>query len=345
MNRRTIVAVSALLLVLSVAGCSRFKTTRKLDVGPFAENTVTMVGEVQRLNRAPDWSHLLPYKERPSVVAARTAGRPVRELLRGVALYSTQLVALQESSLPESRKVAELASYLEEVARPGVEAKQTEEIGITVGRFDSMLVTIRSAPTFMEALSAAQPLVLSVTVYANKLFDTTDEAVRVAVADLGNEIETKFAPLRANMLEMQSLHTRLVHNFGQLYRARFGEAAALDSLLASNPSLKDLAPKGRRASGKELDAIEEKLASELNQVEAVRSQLAPEFALYREYQAELNALRDQTEDLLRLGRATMNLWSRSHRNLAQGISVPPSIDVVGLFRSTAQNAAGKLPGM
>ena len=337
--------VLGLLALSAIAGCSRFTTTRKLDMGPFAENTVTMVGEVQRLNRSPEWSHLLPYRDRPSVVAAREAGRPVRDLLKGVALYSNQLVSLQDSPLEESRKVQELASYLDEVARPGVAAHETEDIGITVTRFDSMLVDVRRQPTFMAALSSAQPLVLSVTVYGNKLFNKTDDAVRAAVSDLEGEIDRKFAPFRSNMLEMQSHHTRLVKNFGQLYRVRFGDATAFDSLLESNPGLAELAPKGRKPTGKDLDAIEEKLAAELNQIEAVRTQLLPELTLYREHQAELGALRDQTEDLLRLGRATLNLWSRSHRNLAAGIAVPPSIDVVGLFRSTAQSAAGKLPGL
>jgi hypothetical protein len=337
--------VLGLLALSAIAGCSRFTTTRKIDTGPFAENTVTMVGEVQRLNRTPEWSHLLPYRDRPSVLAAREAAVPMRNLLKGVALYSTQLVSLQESSLPESRKVQELASYIDEVSRPGVMAHETEDIGITVARLDSIVAEVRRQETFMAALTAAQPLVVSVTVYGNKLFNASDDAVRAAVTDLEGEIEQKFAPMRANLMEMQGHHTRLVHNFGQLYRVRFGDAAAFDSLLESNPGLVELAPKGRRPTGKDLDAIEEKLAAELNQVEAVRAQLLPEFTLYREYQAELNMLRDQTEDLLRLGRATLNLWSRSHRNLAAGIAVPPSIDVVGLFRSTAQSAAGKLPGM
>ena len=86
----------------------------------------------------------------------------------------------------------------------------------------------------------------------------------------------------------------------------------------------------------ELDAAEERLAGQLARIQAVRAQLEPEFHLYDEHQRELEGLRTQTEDMLRLGRLTMSVWSRSHRNLAAGIEVPPQIDLVHLLTTTAK---------
>ena len=108
MRARRILAVSLVLALPGLTGCSRFQASRKLDMSPFAENTNTMVGEIQRVNRPPSWTYLKPYRERPTVLAAREAAAPVRRLLANVALYSSQIVALDESRMAESKKAQEI---------------------------------------------------------------------------------------------------------------------------------------------------------------------------------------------------------------------------------------------
>lgn len=343
MNIRWI-GLTALAVLVALCGCSRFKTSKRIDMGPFAENTTTMVGEIQRVHRPPTWTYLKPYRDRPSVVAAREAGVPVRSLLVGVALYSSQIVALSESPHSESRKAQELARYLDEVARPGIVSGETADIGITPAQLDTILGRVRSSTTFLRALGEAQPLVHSATVYGGKLLDRLETAVEAASKDVDDAIEMRFAPLRRNLTDMQDVHTRIVSNFAQLYHARFGDHSELEELRRSNPGVAEMLPKSRKPTGKELDVAEARLAAELDQIDTVRRQLVPEFELYRKHQAELEGLRTQTTEVIRLGRSTLALWSRSHRNLAAGIAVPPAIDVVGLFRETAQGAAGKLPG-
>ncbi len=344
MRARRILAVSLVLALPGLTGCSRFQASRKLDMSPFAENTNTMVGEIQRVNRPPSWTYLKPYRERPTVLAAREAAAPVRRLLANVALYSSQIVALDESRMAESKKAQALAGYLDEVARPGVVAGQTLDIGITPAGLDTVLDQIRKSETFIAALKAAQPLVHATTIYGGKLLDQLDQAVGAAANDVDAELETRFRPLRRNLNDMQDIHTRVVGNYAKLYQARFGDESALDELLKSDPGVAAMIPKGKKPGAREFDAVELKLTTELDRVDTVRRQLLPEFELYRAHQAELEALRTQTQETIRLARTTFSLWSRSHRNLAAGIAVPPAIDVAGMFRSTAQSAAGKLPG-
>jgi hypothetical protein len=338
------IRVIPLLALVFLAGCARFKGSKTIDMAPFAENTNTMVGEIQRVNRPPTWTYLKPYRDRPSVVSVREAAAPVRQLLAGIALYSSQIVALSESPHSESRKSQELARYLEEVVRPGIESGETADVGITVAQLDTILGRVRSSTEFLAALQEAQPLVHSATVYGGKLFDRLETSVNTAIVDVDAQIEERFAPLRRNLSNMQDVHTRIVSNFAQLYHARFGDESELTELTKSNPGMAEMLPKGRKATTKDLDAMEAKLSTQLDQVENVRNQLVPEFELYRAHQAELEDLRTQTQEVIRLGRSTLALWSRSHRNLAAGIAVPPAIDVVGLFRSTAQSAVGKMPG-
>jgi hypothetical protein len=247
-----------------------------------------------------------------------------------------------ESNQPERVKLQELARYIDEAARPGIREGQVADLAITEEQLDKMLENIRSSRTFLDGLKAAQPLVLATTTYGGRLLDRMDGAVRVAASEVDSAVESRFAPLRENIVEVERIHSRIVHNFNQLYRVRFGEEETLSDLFRANPGLSHLASASRRPTPQELDTIERRLAEDLERVDLIRKQLAPEFETYREYQKELEALRVQTQDIFRLGRTTLVVWSRAHRNLAAGIPVPPDIDMVALFRA-AQNAAGKLP--
>ena len=110
-QRAALRALAGMFIVSLLAGCSTFKASKRLDVGPFAENTVGMIGEVQRATKPVVWIHLKKYDNLPAVADARRAYAPARTLMRGVALYSTQVVSVYESSLPEERKAAELVMF------------------------------------------------------------------------------------------------------------------------------------------------------------------------------------------------------------------------------------------
>jgi hypothetical protein len=88
---------------------------------------------------------------------------------------------------------------------------------------------------------------------------------------------------------------------------------------------------------------------QLDRIRRLKEQLVPEFTIYKECQRELETLRIINEERARLGRATLVLWARSHKNLGVGVPVPPVIDVVGLVQratGAAAGAAGKLvPGI
>jgi len=55
--------------------------------------------------------------------------------------------------------------------------------------------------------------------------------------------------------------------------------------------------------------------------------------------------RTQAREEARLGRITLITWARSHRNLANGIAVPASIDVMSMVRSAAEQAWSPVPGV
>jgi hypothetical protein len=332
-------AASALL-----SGCAAFTGSKHVDVSPFSENTVGMLGEMQKFNRPVIWIQLKKYQSLPSVTAARQAVLPIRALLRGIGLYSMQVVALYDSPLPEDRKISELARYLTDYIRPGLDAIDSSDVRFSPAELDKVVSNIRGSKTFLAALSAAQPLVNATVAHGNSLFDSMDSIVMAAAADVGDRIEAQYAALKQSTAELDSMHVASLHSYALLERFRGGEIAALDTLRKSDAATSAYLPAGRAPAAKDLDQVEHFLIDRSTTIKAMRDQLDPEVTNYRESLMELDNLRNQTEERAKLGRLTLLLWGRSHRNLAAGVSVKPMIDVMGIMKSTvATGAKGILP--
>jgi hypothetical protein len=342
-TRRSIALIPAALVIAGLLnGCATFRGSKRIEVGPFAENTTGMVSELQKFNRPVVWTYLKKYQDLPTIVMARQSVYPIRGLLRGVGLYSAQVVALYGSPLPEDKKISELARYMEEIIRPGL--KEDDESGDVISRteLDAVIRDVRSSKTLLEALRKAEPMVGATVSRGNLLFDRTDSLIQVATADVQERIETEFAPLKTRIKELDGMHLASAWSYTQLLRYRSGDASALDSLRASDPAVMELLPAGRKLTSKDLDAAEHFVVDRSTSIKSMRDQLDPQFDIYKANQAELEALRNQTDERARLGRIALQLWGRSHRNLAAGISVPPMIDVVGLMKSTATTGVKSL---
>ncbi len=341
MPAKILVVASVVGSVVVLDGCATFSTTKKLDMTPFAENTTAMIGEIAAQSRPPPWLYLRKHQDRPSVQAVREAARPLRSLLRGVGLYSMQVVGLHESRLPEKKKVEELSRYVVEVVRPNVAAGELEELGITLEELDTIAGEIRAKETFLDALAAAQPLVNSAMVAGNKMLDAMSDRIEAASADIGALVEGQFAPLKDNLVELERAQMRATRSFALIARLRLGEEGALEALLENEPEL-GAQLKGKPPTPAAIDAAERRVFERLQRLEAVRNQLLPEISLYKETQRELDGLRSASEEQARWARATLAIWARSHRNLGAGISVPPTIDLLGLVGKSASSAAGKV---
>lgn len=333
-RRAVLLTATALATAGLLAGCASFKGSRKLDVGPFSENTIGMTGELQKLYRPVMWTRLKKYQTLESVAKAQGTVNEVRTLMRGIAFYSTQVAALYEAPMPEDRKVVELARYMNENVRPNLPSTTSSAFPVSQGYMDTLIANIQAHQTMLEALSAAQPLV-SLTVSAgDQLFDRLDTDIRTAANEINAGIEAEYAQLKARISELDGMHIISVRSFTLLQRVRAGNAAALDTLRQVDNSLRALLPAGRTPTPKDLEAAERFVIERTNTIKAFRDQLEPDFAVYRECQAELETIRVQADERARLGRLTLILWGRSHRNLAAGIPVPPLIDVGGIVRNT-----------
>ena len=338
--RRSPLALTILVAVTPLlAGCASFRASKRLDVGPFAENTVSMIGEVQRATKPVVWTYLKKYDQLPSVQNVRRAASPARTLMRGVAMYSTQLVSIYESDLTDARKSQELATYLDVSVRERLRNNATAQVFLTQGALDSSVTKVRGSTDFLAALGAAQPVVSAALAYGNSLFDTLDVQVDVAAADIDSRIEREFGPLKEQVESITDLRLRATRGYTLLSRYRYGDDAALDTLRAIDPQSAE-ALTGKRPTAAALDATEKRILAQIETTTQLRAHLDEEFDQYKAEQLELDQLRIQAREISRLGRITLILWARSHRNLATGVTVPAAINVMGIVQSAAGKATG-----
>ena len=176
-------------LAATASGCSYFTTSHKLDMQPFAENTVTSIGEMRRIEAPPVWIRLRPYFSDPSVLEARKTAKPLLDLVRNVNAYSLQVVSLNDSRLPERNKCRELAKFLHGASQQAMmKEADTAEVALTKDRLEGIMKDIESKEKFIEALQAAEPIVNAVTARGLQLSDDVDAAITRGVASIESKV-------------------------------------------------------------------------------------------------------------------------------------------------------------
>jgi len=336
--RLTRLALAA-ALAATATGCSTFRETRKLDMTPFADNTFTTIGELRRFEKPAVWVFLREYRDHATVKKSLADYAPLAKLLRGIAFYSAQMVSIGDSGLTEEKKVNELARYVDVIVRPAAMEEEAADWGITPTDIDRIIGEIKAKPTFLEGVGAAEPLVSATLRYGLKLLDRVDVDIAEAAGAISREVDAEFAALNTNVVDIERIQQQLLRGFALLHEHRLGDAKALEQLRAAVPLAREALPGPKPPSTKDLDAFEAQLTGQLERVEASKKQLAPRLAEYEGSMIELDQLRIHTVERARLGRVTLILWARSHRNLGKGIAVPPAIDIGGMIKSGALGAA------
>jgi hypothetical protein len=337
---RALLTTTLLALLGVSSGCSSVRSTRKLDMQPFAENTITAIGEMRKLETPPVWIRLRPYFSHPSIVETRAITKPLVELVRGVNSYSLQVVALNESRIPDRSKVHELVRYLRGASQLALlQEADSAEVRLTPERLEQILKDIDKRETLMEALQAADPIVNAVLARGFELSDAVDASIMNSTAAIEAEVLSLHRDLledRANLVKLQE-QTARAQVFAQ--RLAFGDEEAAAQLRSMIPTMAELLPEGRKPSRKEQQAVIDDLASQAAKVKTALDQIDPQYQVYRESILELDTLRAGKIENAKLARSVLMVWSRSHKSLARGVEVPPMFDLAGIISSSAKTAA------
>lgn len=342
-ERKACLAAALIALAATSSGCRFFTTTKKLDMQPFAENTITAIGEMRKIDAPPVWIRLRPYFSHPAVLEARAAARPLKDLIRGVNAYSLQLVALNEARISDRSKCRELARFLRGASQLALlEEADEAEIKLTRERREVILKQIEASEKYMDALRAAEPIVNAIVTLGLDLSDNVDAALTKAVGTLEAEVQGQYKAMLANRTALLGLQERTLLAQAWAEALTFGDEAAAEQLRKTVPVV--AGSLGKKPDEKDQRAVVAALATQAARIKLALDQIDPEYTAYRESVLELDQLRAKTTENAKLARSVLMLWARSHKSLARGIEVPPMFDLAKIVMSSAGSAAkGLLP--
>jgi hypothetical protein len=335
-HRLAISAGIGMLVLSLLGGCSAFQSSRAIDMNPFAENTAAMFAEAAKVGRPAKWHHLKPYAGTPEVQMIRHRAEPTILGLRGIVMYSNQLVALNMSAKTDKEKNRLLAAYFREAAARVADKAKFDSLGISPSMMDTVFASIERAPTFREGIEAASPLVNGIVLAILRRLDEIDATVPVVIGAIDRQIESEYAAKRQNHESLVRLQTQFQQAVTLLYDGRTGDRDAIARLLEVDPSMREHIPAPEKATPKEFDAAETALTERLAKIDSFLRQLDGEKAVYFAKQQELENLRFGVDERLKIARDAIMVWAQSHRNLGAGIAVPPLIDVGGIAGGLAK---------
>ncbi|MDH4037061.1 MAG: hypothetical protein OEX18_11470 [Candidatus Krumholzibacteria bacterium] len=337
MNVLLVRVALVLACIACLSGCSKFKSSTRMDMGPFAENTTTLLVEAQKILQPLPWYYLREYQRAANTEEINDDVEVIRDIFRGVGMYSIQVVSLNASRMPDEKRAGKLADYLAEVLQPMLDAGAEEKYGLSRSMVDSTLAGIRGSTTFMQAIGEADPMIYSIVQFGIARLDAVRDAIEPSFVLIAVDIEARYAGTRAEIERLDASEAADVETYLALQDYRVGKGTreavvALDPLLAGPLAARDDVIAYEKAQS----ILRRRLAA----TDSTRAQLAPKVQDYRNRSEEVGELSMELDRRVRAGRMMLVYWLRAHRNLAQGIQVPPAINVGQMVGSSAKKAVG-----
>ena len=329
------------LSVSYLSGCAAFKGSRELDMAPFSDNTRILFGEAVIVSRPFQWKYLKPYSAIPEYEAIVEAGIPLKRAMRNIVYYSNQVVAIKTSTLSESDKNEQLAIYIGDILEESISEQRYRDLKLDETDVSAALANIRLAPTFLNGVSAATPIILKVALVVHDRIDELQDLVPGVVKGIDQQLDQEFGVTKANYDELIGLRDELMRAVTQLYRARIGERSELDKMLQANASLRRFFSSGN-ATPEEIRKAEQFLMDQLLQIDTMFGQLDDAKAELLAKQAELIAWQTHVDGRLGIAREAVTIWAQSHQNLGNGIAVPPLLDLSAMASKVAGKAVDLL---
>jgi hypothetical protein len=329
------------IILISFPGCSTFKSTRKVDLTPFAKHLITMSEDVQYglsqekaiwLRRYMDDPDISPLLTEYGDVSDRT-----RRILRAILAYSIEIVTLAQLDAPGPEKANALAGYLEYLKGPSVDA-QGFDVHLTEARFDEIIADIRTRENLIDGINAAQPVADEIArivgehiVRVEVLQVRLEEAITLAIED-DHRVQIDF------MKTLKAEQSLTFRSMTRLMDYVDGDAEALGLLREEDPWLLRDVPTHRDMTEAETIAVRDRLLQRIDTIEKVRQSLRVDLEDYETELDELHRLVNAHQDALRKARGTALAWAQAHRKLASGVVDPAKIDIFGMARSAVRGA-------
>jgi hypothetical protein len=248
-----------------------------------------------------------------------------------------EVTTLGSSTLNGKERCHRLAEFLDKMTRP-VLRKYPIVFYFNEADLDTFLMEVRQQKNLIDGLSKTQPWVDELSRVADMVFDqVNDDLDNVALYMVGkiDSANAEFVMYHKLMQQLQNLSFQCLVHLGEYRR---GDPAGLEKMYALDPTLKNLAKSDKTLTTKEMQAIEDRLLFKIEKARDFKEQLAPDLEIYKNQQKELDDLYLNAKRQLRKARITVIVWSRTHRDLAQGIVDPAKINIFDLTKKAIDTA-------
>jgi hypothetical protein len=322
----------ACLATLMVSGCSMFSASRRVDITPFAENTINLVAEINYGMDANQAVYLRRYAGGEPVAEYSTHWEYFRPVLRNIGIYSLALVTLQRSNISGNEKAVQLADLLDRMFEDALVSGRSG-YNLTPDQLRGVLADIRTQKTLLDALTAAQPIVDEVARFSGEYLDVIKASQDRTEAWLVQQVDKDFEAVLAFEERAKWAQNRFLGSLALLGDYRQGrDQEALTELVQTDAELGEIVPDPSRVQASDLQAIEDRLVYRLARTQELKEQIKFDLDTYRNMTVELDKLVQDANNNLRRTRLTIFVWAAAHRRLAAGITDPAKIDLMGVAK-------------
>ncbi len=325
------------VLLAILTGCSYLKPTTHLDFKPFAEYTITLAADIEYGLSRNKVHYLREFMHDPVLMEHGEMWEGVRMILKGVVAYSVEVTTLGSSTLSGAERCDKFAEFVDDLVRP-VLRTYPGVLHANEADLDTLLMNIRGEDDLLGALGQAQPLIDELARVSDQVFDRVTDDLDAISDYLVTKIDSMNTDIILYHNLVRGMQSKVFASLVIGAEYRRGDPTAYDRLFELDPQLKELVDNDGKLSIDELQAIEDRLLYKAQKAREFKEQLQPDLELYRLQQGELSEIYNNARRQLVKARITVVVWSRSHRNLAQGIVDPAKVNIFDLTKKAIDTA-------
>ena len=345
----TFIITVSITILLTGCSSSKWLKTESANLAPFAEQTISMVGE---LNYSVSREEIIYLRGMVDYMGGKEfleryegLTQQVIRMLKGMVAYSLQVVAISEQSIPVEKKVNALADMILALEKP-VQENNIVPFPITREEFDDIIKNIRASESYLEALQHSTRLINVFQQHAGNDLDETKIELAALSIKISDAIDDKYKWTREFEEEWRLARDDYYKAMIQLSKyVTTKDPKYLKQAKKSRIIPLQLALKGKTSlSGPEAINLHNKLTERMRVFNENSQFVEQDIQDYHKTILELEEIVKNHEDGMKLIRLTFIAWSRAYGRMAAGKTNPAEwfdISETGsLLMGAARRAAG-----
>lgn len=336
------------LILFSFAGCSTIKKTsnkvtdpfvskERINLEPFINQLISFIGDIQFGLQVNKPVYIAEYVKTEEVAEYREKFEQFRVNSGKIIAYSTRVIMLIRSDMPELEKVQDLADFIKDL-RPFQTTPMEIAFGIAPEKIDEILENTRHQETLLNALKVVQPVVDEVERYMRASVDELYDAHERAGSSVQKNIQAAYTDVQDYLKVNKKLRSNTLGRLQYLSEYRLGERASVDLSWKGDPELSNIVSDKKNITYKHLNDMEAILTGRLALLNRQFEYISPAVDYYLKQKNELNQMVDHGNQTLRKSKMAIIMWGRFHRLMANGVKDPAKFDVFRLMTTAANKA-------